>query len=70
MTPTLMALAADRLDSHLHAGTLIRWAWVGTDAEGRATACLLAALSPECGVASSAAACPAVAIDAEVTDAL
>ena len=45
----------DRLDD----GTLIRNAWTGTDAEGRATACLLAALAPECGAAESSAACPA-----------
>ena len=50
---------ANPILDRLEAGTLIRNAWTGTDAEGRATACLLAALAPECGAAESSAACPA-----------
>ena len=45
----------DRLDD----GTLVRNVWTGTDAQGRATACLLAALVPACGYTRSATACPA-----------
>jgi hypothetical protein len=43
----------------LEAGTLIRQSWIGTDAQGRETACLLAALVPACGRQQSAGACPA-----------
>ena len=50
--------ATDTILDHLEAGTLIRNAWTGTDAQGRATACLLAALAPACGTAESAHACP------------
>ena len=50
---------ADPILARLEAGTLIRKAWTGTDEHGRATACLLAALAPECGAAESAASCPA-----------
>ena len=50
---------SDPILARLEAGTLIRNAWTGTDAQGRATACLLAALAPECGAAESSAACPA-----------
>jgi hypothetical protein len=49
----------NRLDAYIAEGRLIRNKWVGTDAEGRATACLLAALAPECGAIGSAASCPA-----------
>ena len=47
------------LNKHIAEGTLIRNQWTGTDAQGRATACLLAALAPECGADQSAASCPA-----------
>jgi hypothetical protein len=40
-------------------GTLIRNDWIGTDDDGRETACLLAAVAPECGQARSAGSCPA-----------
>jgi len=39
--------AIDRLETYQREGRLIRNAWVGTDAQGRETACLLAALVPE-----------------------
>ena len=55
---------ADPISARLNDGTLIRRSWTGTDAQGRATACLLAALAPECGAAESAAACPAEAMPA------
>lgn len=45
--------------ARLSAGTLIRRSWTGTDAQGRETACMLAALVPVCGAKQSAAACPA-----------
>jgi hypothetical protein len=37
-----------RLDQFIRENRLIRKAWTGTDAQGRETACLLAALAPEC----------------------
>ena len=40
-------------------GRLIRRAWAGTDDQGRETACLLAAISPEAGQAQNPNACPA-----------
>ena len=40
-------------------GRLIRDQWIGEDAQGRETACLLAALSPEAARDGSASACPA-----------
>jgi len=54
--------AIDRLETYLHEGRLIRNAWTGTDEQGRETACLLAALVPECGVAEDAGVCPASAL--------
>jgi len=51
--------AIDRLEIYHQQGRLIRHAWTGTDAQGRETACLLAALVPECGVMESADSCPA-----------
>jgi len=49
----------ERLRAHIDAGTLIRGAWTGTDEQGRETACLLAALVPQCGIEESASVCPA-----------
>ena len=51
--------ASERLQDFLDSGRLIRKAWTGTDAQGRETACLLAALSPEVGKAQDPSACPA-----------
>src|SRR5262245_34527116 len=48
----------NRLDKYITEGRLIRNDWIGKD-KGRATACLLVALAPECGKARSADACPA-----------
>lgn len=48
-----------RLRAHIEAGTLVRNKWTGTDAQGRETACLLAAMVPKCGEEGSADACPA-----------
>lgn len=50
---------SDRIIDLLEEGRLIRHAWTGTDAEGRETACLLAAISPEVAQAKAVAACPA-----------
>ena len=44
-----------RLQDFLDSGRLIRKAWTGTDAQGRETACLLAALSPEVAATHSEA---------------
>ena len=49
----------DRFDQMLAENRIIRDDWVGTDAEGRETACVLAALVPACGAAQTASACPA-----------
>jgi hypothetical protein len=38
----------DRLAGHIANGTLIRDKWTGTDADGRETMYLLAALAPQC----------------------
>jgi len=38
---------------------IARKQWMGTDEQGRSTACLLAALHPPCGAARSASVCPA-----------
>ena len=48
-----------RLDEFLREDRLIRYGWTGRDADGRETACLLAALAPETGEAQSPSACPA-----------
>lgn len=47
------------LQEYIDSGRLIRNQWTGTDAQGRTTACLLAALSPDVAHQHSAAACPA-----------
>ena len=49
----------ERLQTFIDEGRIVRHAWLGTDAQGRETACLLAALSPEAGEAEDAEACPA-----------
>lgn len=38
-----------RLDTMIAEGRLIRYRWLGVTSDGRETACLLAALYPECG---------------------
>lgn len=48
---------AERLDQHIREGRLIRRRWRGQTADGRDTACLLAAMYPE--VRDSPAQCPA-----------
>jgi hypothetical protein len=52
-------LDTTRLDQFIAEGRLIRKDWTGTDAEGRETACLLAALSPEVAKERKEQACPA-----------
>ena len=54
-----MSVYTDRLETFLNEGRLTRKEWASQDDAGRATACLLAALVPECGRDGSAAACPA-----------
>jgi hypothetical protein len=49
----------DKILGYLNSGRLIRGAWTGTDSQGRRTACLLAALSPEAGRSKDPGACPA-----------
>jgi hypothetical protein len=49
----------ERLNTMVDEGRVIRNAWTGLDEQGRETACLLAALSPEAGEAEDAEACPA-----------
>jgi hypothetical protein len=49
----------ERLNAYINEGRVIRNQWTGTDAQGRETACLLAALSPEAGSSQEASACPA-----------
>ena len=49
----------ERLNTFIHEGRIVRHAWTGLDEQGRETACLLAALSPEAGEARAACACPA-----------
>jgi len=51
--------AFDRLDTTIAEGRLARGEWIGTDAQGRETACLIAALWPEAGEDEDAGACPA-----------
>lgn len=50
---------AERLNTYIAEGRLIRKAWTGTDAQGRETACLLAAMSPDVAAKHEARACPA-----------
>ena len=52
-------MPSERLQDFLDSGRLIRKAWTGTDAQGRETACLLAALSPEVAATHNEADCPA-----------
>jgi hypothetical protein len=47
------------LETLIAEGRLIRDDWTGIDAQGRETACLLAALSPEVGKAQDPSVCPA-----------
>jgi hypothetical protein len=49
----------ERLNTMVDEGRIIRNDWVGTDEQGRETACLLAALSPEVVEHRNASACPA-----------
>jgi hypothetical protein len=49
----------ERLQTYVDEGRILRGSWTGTDARGRETACLLAALSPEVGEEERASACPA-----------
>jgi len=49
----------ERLRIYLAEGRVIRHNWTGTDEQGRETACLLAALSPEAGQEGDSSACPA-----------
>jgi hypothetical protein len=49
----------ERLHTLINEDRIIRNEWTGTDEQGRETACLLAALSPEAGEAEDAGACPA-----------
>ena len=48
-----------RLNEMMEEGRIIRNDWVSSDEQGRETACLLAALSPEVAEAETASACPA-----------
>lgn len=48
----------ERLRGFLADGRIIRGKWIGTDAQGRETVCLLAALSPEAAEDRDASACP------------
>ena len=48
-----------RLQILINEGRIIRDSWAGVDEEGRETACLLAALSPEVVEHGNASACPA-----------
>jgi len=57
-TTTDLAAAVARLDRAIAAGDVIRGQWTSTE-DGRARACLLAALVPACGVEKTATACPA-----------
>ncbi len=49
----------ERLLTFIREDRIIRHAWTGTDARGRETACLLAALAPEVAEAEDVGACPA-----------
>lgn len=57
--PLDMAARIGRLDLFRAEGRLLRHKWTGTDAQGRETACLLAALSPEVAKSERAGDCPA-----------
>ena len=49
----------ERLNQLVSENRIIRNAWFGIDEQGRATACLLATLSPEAGDAENPDFCPA-----------
>lgn len=49
----------ERLNTFINEGRIVRDYWTGVDEQGRETACLLAALSPEAGEAEDACVCPA-----------
>ena len=49
----------ERLNSMIRENRITRHNWLTVDEQGRETACLLAALSPEAGEAESPTACPA-----------
>jgi hypothetical protein len=49
----------ERLRQYVAEGRIIRKAWWGKDEQGRETACLLAALSPEVAAEQQSRACPA-----------
>jgi hypothetical protein len=49
----------DRLNKFIQEGRLLRGEWTGKDAEGRETACLLAALSKEVATSHDPNSCPA-----------
>jgi hypothetical protein len=53
-----MTMNIDRFDLYLAEGRLIRDQWTGNDAEGRATACWLAALFDEAASSENTASCP------------
>jgi hypothetical protein len=53
-----MTYNIDRAIEYLREGRLLRGGWTGLDNQGRETACLLAAIVPECGRRKSAAVCP------------
>lgn len=48
-----------KLNQYIAEDRLIRRAWTGSDKQGRQTACLLAAMSPEVASSRDASACPA-----------
>ena len=52
-------MSPETLDLFINENRLIRGSWTGENDQGRETACLLAALSPEVFKAQSANACPA-----------
>jgi hypothetical protein len=56
---TVHSKAISRLSKFIAEGRIIRKAWVGTDAQGRETACWLAALSPTVGQTGDAGVCHA-----------
>ncbi len=55
----IQTLDFDQLNRRIADQTLARNQWTGTDAQGRATACLLAALYPPCGETKQTDTCPA-----------
>lgn len=54
-----IASRVERLNEMIREDRIIRDGWAGTDEQGRETACLLAALSPEVGKWERAESCPA-----------